>query len=114
MMAWPDIVNGVFESAGGFFIALSIRKLHHDKLVRGVSWPHVAFFSSWGYWNLYFYPNLDQWFSFGGGAFLVASNTAWLLQIAYYLRREQEAPRALTISVKGLSGDWEPNAGSDF
>ena len=88
-MLWPDFVNGAFETAGGFFICLSIRNLHRAKVVRGVSWVHVAFFSSWGYWNLFFYPHLDQWLSFWGGAFLVAANTAWLLQIAFYLHRER-------------------------
>jgi hypothetical protein len=88
-MTLPDIINGLFESAGGFFIALSVIKLYREKLVRGVSWVHAAFFSTWGYWNLFFYPNLGQWFSFFGGAFLVAMNTAWLFQMAYYLRAER-------------------------
>jgi hypothetical protein len=26
-------------------------------------------------WNLYLYPTLGQWFSFGGGVFLVLANT---------------------------------------
>ena len=85
-MTWQDFVNGAFESLGGFFILLSVVKLHRDKTVRGVSWIHVAFFASWGYWNLYFYPHLDQWFSFWGGAFLVAVNTIWLGQLVYYGR----------------------------
>lgn len=83
-----DIVNGLFETAGGFFILLSILKLHREKIVRGVSWIHVGFFSSWGYWNLYFYPSLDQWFSFWGGVLLVASNTYWLGQMVFYIARE--------------------------
>ncbi len=90
-MTLPDLINGAFESAGGFFILLSVRKLHHEKKVRGVSWVHAAFFSSWGYWNLFYYPHLDQWLSFWGGAFLVAMNTLWLLQMAYYLRAEKNA-----------------------
>lgn len=86
MIAWPDIINGAFETLGGAFIALSVVKLHREKLVHGVSWLHVAFFSTWGYWNLYFYPHLDQWLSFAGGAILVAVNTTWLAQIVYYNR----------------------------
>ena len=85
----PDLINGLFETAGGLFIMLSIRTLHRVKLVRGVSWIHVSFFSSWGYWNLYYYPTLDQWFSFWGGVFLVAANTYWLGQIVFYLLLEQ-------------------------
>lgn len=95
-MTLPDILNGLFESCGGFFIGLSILKLHREKLVRGVSWTHVAFFSTWGFWNLYFYPHLDQWFSFWGGAALVAANATWLGQIVYYNHR---AKRALARAV---------------
>jgi membrane protein YdbS with pleckstrin-like domain len=95
-MFLPDFINGAFECAGGFFIWLSVRKLHHDKLVRGVSWPHVAFFSAWGLWNLWFYPHLDQWLSFVGGAVLVIVNLIWLLQIAFYLIQER---RLLTRSA---------------
>lgn len=88
-MTLPDLINGLFECLGGFFIALSVIKLYREKLVRGVSWKHAAFFSAWGYWNLFFYPHLDQWLSFAGGAFLVAVNTTWLLQMLYYTRAER-------------------------
>jgi ABC-type uncharacterized transport system permease subunit len=86
----PDLINGCLKSAGGFFIALSVRKLYHEKIVRGVSWIPVAFFSAWGYWNLFYYPALDQWFSFVGGVGIVLINTVWLAQIAYYLWRERQ------------------------
>jgi hypothetical protein len=88
-MTLPDLINGIFECSGGFFIALSIRRLHRDKKVRGVAWQPVAFFTTWGLWNLYFYPALDQWLSFAGGVLLVATNAVWLLQMLYYLRQEK-------------------------
>lgn len=88
-MTLPDLINGLFECSGGFFILLSVLQLYREKLVRGVSWKHAAFFSTWGYWNLFFYPHLDQWLSFAGGAFLVAVNTLWLAQIVYYRRAER-------------------------
>lgn len=83
-----DLVNGLFETLGGFFVLLSVRRLHRDKIVRGVSWVHVAFFAAWGYWNLAYYPSLGQWFSFAGGVGVVAINTAWLAQLIYYSRRD--------------------------
>lgn len=91
-MLLPDLINGLFECSGGFFIALSIIKLYKEKKVRGVSWLHVGFFTSWGFWNLYYYPHLGQWFSFIGGLALVISNTIWLVQIAYYTGRERLYP----------------------
>lgn len=81
---WPDIVNGLYELIGGFMIFLSVAKLHQDKQVRGVSFWPVLFFASWGFWNLFFYPNLDQWFSFAGGCVIVVANVIWLGQMWYY------------------------------
>ncbi len=78
MTSWADIINGSFEMLGGLFILLSIIKLHRDKRIMGVSWLTVAFFAGWGWWNLYYYPSLDQWWSFSGGVFIVFMNTIWL------------------------------------
>jgi hypothetical protein len=82
----PDIVNGLFELAGSAFLLLNVRQLHRDKELNGVHWLPTLFFSTWGVWNLYFYPSLGQWFSFFGGLAIVVVNTLWLAQIAYYAR----------------------------
>ena len=84
----PDMMNAVFELGGGFVTLASVRKLHHDMIVRGVHWLPVGFFSAWGLWNLYYYPTLDQWYSFAGGVWLVTVNLIWLAQMIYYIRRE--------------------------
>lgn len=48
----------------------------------------MAFFWSWGIWNLFFYPSLGQWYSFVGGIALVAGNTVWVaLALRYRNRR---------------------------
>lgn len=85
----PDFINGMFECAGGFAILLSVIKLHFDKLVRGVSWPHILFFTFWGFWNIYYYPHLDQMYSLIGGIFIVIVNTIWVSQILYYNWKEK-------------------------
>jgi len=85
----PDLVNGLFELAGGFFILLSCMKLYKDKKVRGISWIHVGFFASWGYWNLYYYPSLGQTISFIGGIGVVTMNTILLVQMLYYIKKEK-------------------------
>lgn len=94
MTSWPDIVNGLFEGSGGIFIAVSVRKLYKQKIVRGVSAVPVGFFSAWGYWNLFYYPHLGQWASFSGGLGIVIVNTIWLCQIVYYLWREHHMPES--------------------
>lgn len=73
-----DFINGMFEMGGAVLLALHVRKLWQDKMVRGVSpWPFV-FFTLWGWWNLYFYPSVDCWWSFAGGIPVVAVNSIYL------------------------------------
>jgi hypothetical protein len=81
---WPDVVNGMFELFAAPFICLSIKKLIRDKQIHGVSWVHASFFSAWGFWNLFYYPHLGQWFSFIGGIAVVTTNTAWVLLMLWY------------------------------
>ena len=69
---------------------LSVVKLYKEKTVRGVSWLHAGFFASWGFWNLYYYPHLNQWFSFVGGIAIVIVNTLWLIQLIYYKGKEKK------------------------
>ena len=83
-MNWQDAINGCYELFGAPFILLSIIKLYKEKIVRGVSWIHVGYFTTWGFWNLYYYPHLGQWYSFAGGIAIVTFNTIWLVQMLYY------------------------------
>lgn len=85
----PDIFNGLFELGGALFIVGHIVRLHRDKLVRGVYWPAVAFFALWGYWNLYYYAALEQPVSWLAGLCVTISNSIWLGQMLYWLRRER-------------------------
>lgn len=84
-----DLVNSILESLGSVFILLSIIKLRKEKLVRGISYIHVGFFSAWGVWNIYYYPFLNQWLSFAGGILTVLANTTYLLFLIYYVSKEK-------------------------
>ncbi len=90
-MQWFDIVNGCYELFTAPFIGISIFKLYKEKKVKGVSWLHVGFIASWGYWNLFYYPRLGQWASFFGGLAIVLANTIWLTMMIYYNRRNRNA-----------------------
>lgn len=85
----PDFFNGLFEALGGAFILNHCRVLYQDKLVKGVSVLSTTFFTAWGVWNLYYYPHLDQWWSFGGGLVIVAANALWISLMVYYKWRER-------------------------
>lgn len=83
----PDMINGMFECMGGILLLLNVRAIKHHKMIRGISvWP-AMFFASWGLWNLYYYPHLNQWYSFSGGIVVVTANIAWLALIWRYRKR---------------------------
>lgn len=73
-----DICNGAFEAVGGGMIWLNVRQLLKDKVIKGVHWGPTVFFTSWGLFNLYFYPANNLWFSFAGGVSIVLANLTWL------------------------------------
>ncbi len=80
----PDQFNGLFEVTGACMLGKNVWQLHKDKLVRGVHWLPTLFFGSWGIWNLYYYPHLNQWWSFTGGLAIVSVNIIWFSQMIYY------------------------------
>lgn len=80
----PDLINGVFEFGGSLLIWMNVRQIRRDKGYAGLYWPAIAFFAGWGFWNLFYYPALGQWFSFAGGTSIVVANTTWLYLMRCY------------------------------
>jgi hypothetical protein len=74
-----DLVNALFEFFGGCLLWMNVRQLWIDREIKGVAVLPTAFFMTWGYWNLYFYPSVNAWWSFYGGLNIVIANTAWVL-----------------------------------
>lgn len=83
-MQLPDLINGLFEGLGGLMIWLNVYRTYQAKVVKGVSILSTIFFTSWGYYNLYYYPHLNQWLSFIGGCSIVLGNTAWVISMIIY------------------------------
>lgn len=88
-MNWNDTINGAFELSGGLANYLNVRQLYKDKKVRGIHWSTYAFFTTWGIWNLWYYPSLNQWMSFAGGCSIVLMNMTWLSLALYYIKQER-------------------------
>ncbi len=84
MIVTPDLVNGTLEFTTALLVLASVRKLIIDKHVSGVSLFPSALSDLWGFWNMYYYPSLDQWWSFTGGCFLCAFNIWWTVLAFYY------------------------------
>jgi hypothetical protein len=86
-MSPADATNGFFEAFGALMVLNHVRVILRDRNVAGVSIVSVGFFTSWGFWNLYYYPSLHQWFSFAGGLVLVSANAAWVALAVRFRRR---------------------------
>jgi hypothetical protein len=74
----PDQINGMFEALGAVFILRHCRAVWLAKASKGVDIPATVFFTAWGAWNLFYYPSLNQPYSFCGGALLVLANGLWV------------------------------------
>ena len=80
----PDMINASFELFAGVVILLSVRRALQDKVIKGVSIWMTAYFTLWGFWNLYYYPYLNQTCSFIGGISVVLANILWLVLMIKY------------------------------
>lgn len=101
MINIPDLVNGAFELTGGVVCWLNVKRLLRDRSVQGVDWRVSAFFSAWGFWNLFYYPQLGQWASFAGGVALVIANTTWVVLAVPLVRAaKREKARAHGDAVR--------------
>lgn len=84
-----DLVNASFETIGAFITLLSVRQLYKDKVVKGVSvWPW-CFFTAWGMWNIFYYPNLGQSLS-GIAAVGMTTVNAWWIALYWKYSRVKE------------------------
>lgn len=89
-MNWADGINGIYELTGGILLLLNCFRLYKDKKVRGITISAAAFFATWSCWNLYYYPSLNQWFSFCGGLLIVIANATWVIMAIYYTKKERQ------------------------
>ncbi|MES2788545.1 MAG: hypothetical protein V4719_02915, partial [Planctomycetota bacterium] len=89
----------LFEALGAMFLFLNVRQLYRDKELKGVDWRAVAFFFSWSLWNLYYYPAMNQPWSFFGAILICSMNFAWLALAGYYWRQR----RAVRLNLQPRS-----------
>lgn len=82
----PDRINSLFEMTGGGFILLNVLRVMRDKQVHGVSLIAVTFFAIWGLWNLFYYRQLNQKWSWYGCSFAALANITWLILLIYWKR----------------------------
>lgn len=83
-MTHLDLFNGMFELVGAAFTWQNVRRLHRDKVVRGVDYRVTAFWSAWGFWNLYYYGSLGHMLSLVAGVVLALGNLVWVMLAVRY------------------------------
>lgn len=86
-MMWPDLINGIFEAGGAWWLRQDVKALRRDRSIKGVYWPARCYFAAWGVWNLAYYPSLGQWASFSGGVAIVLVNVYWCYLAWRFTRR---------------------------
>lgn len=89
-MSLFDGVNGTYEALGGLFLLQNCFRIHKDKEVKGISILSTIFFCSWGYWNLFYYTSLEQWFSLCGAILIMLTNTWWVSAAVYYTLKNKK------------------------
>ncbi len=79
-----DYINAIFEFGAILGIYGHIFQIKKDKVVKGTYIPTVVFFTSWGFWNIYYYPSLQQWFSALAGSILAILNCYYVYLLLKY------------------------------
>ena len=81
-----DLINALFEFGGCLALIPSIRAILRDKCVQGFSIYAPIFFTSWGWWNILYYPHLDQFWSAIAAVLLAITNSIYLVLVFKYRR----------------------------
>jgi len=79
-----DTINSAFEGFAAFAVANHCRVILKHKEVKGTSILSTAFFTAWGFWNMYYYPVLGQMFSFWAGCAVCAVNATYVYLLYKY------------------------------
>ena len=81
-----DMINALFEIAGALMVCDHIRHLLRDKSVAGVSTLAVVWFTTWSLWNVYYYNDINQIYSWCAAIIMGLIQTTYLILLIYYRR----------------------------
>ena len=80
----PDQINATLELTGAVFTFRNALRVYRDRGYAGITWTAVAFFTTWGFWNIWYYPSLHQSWSFAAAVLLLAANLLWVSAMAWF------------------------------
>lgn len=87
-MISPDSINATFEVCGAVAVWMNFWAMVKDKGYAGTRLPMMIFFTSWGFWNLYFYSHLAQALSLYASLLLTSGNCAVVAAMAYFGKKD--------------------------
>jgi len=102
-----DFINGLFEILGSLAIWYNIFALHKDKQYKGTRIAASFFFTSWGYWNMYYYPHLHQFWSLAGSISIAIANTIYASMMFYYWNKNRNTEDWISIVVANSGVEWK-------
>jgi hypothetical protein len=79
-----DQANACLEMGGAFLRTLDCIKLFQDKRFSGGHLGTALYFLGWGVFNVFFYPSLNQVWSFWAAIALMAMNGLWFVMAVHY------------------------------
>ena len=97
---WPDVINSFFEASGSLVIIGNCLKTINQKKLEGINFYSLVFTTSWGAWNLFYYFQLSQYFSWVAGLFLFLANCWWIYLILYYRYKEKLSKIQVIYTLK--------------
>jgi len=85
-----DVINASFEFAGALLTWMNVRQVWKDKGHAGIFVPAIFVFMSWGFWNLYYYDSLNQWYSVLATWIMVAANVCLFTLLVKFGKKRAE------------------------
>lgn len=79
-----DLTNGLFELFSACLGIFNIHQIYKDEEVKGVSVVPMVFFTLWGFWNIFYYSYMGQYYSTSGAGAMLAVNLIYLSLVIKY------------------------------
>lgn len=73
-----DSITSFFQVGAILFLLMNIRKLLKDGESKGVSIWMIVYFTAWGYWGIYMFWTLGQFWSMIANTGVALAHTLWL------------------------------------
>lgn len=83
-MTFGDLINAFYEGGASLAVLNHCRILNAQKKVNGLSIASTVFFTSWGFWNMYYYNSLGQTFSWAAGFAVCFANCYYVSLLLKY------------------------------